>query len=91
MKKIYINNQHCLSLQQLKEHFDNLSDDSDTYLDLLDYARHGDLADWLEDHNEKELSNTVLSIDNSLGDSDYMNRLTDAILANLDVRETMNW
>ena len=40
---LYINNEHCTSVGQLKDYFSmNLTPENDIYADLLDYGRHGD-------------------------------------------------
>lgn len=81
MTNLYINNEHCLDVRQLKQYFQDLEEDSDIYLDLLDYSRHGDLVNWLNEHNEVKLANEVLSIDSALGDADYMNKLAEIVAA----------
>ena len=81
MTNLYINNEHCLDVRQLKQYFQDLEEDSDIYLDLLDYSRHGDLVNWLNEHNEVKLANEVLSIDSALGDADYMNKLAEIFTA----------
>ena len=45
MTNLYINSEHCLNINQLKQYFHNLLEGSDIYLDLLDYAKSGYLAD----------------------------------------------
>lgn len=79
MTNLYINNEHCLDVRQLKQYFLDLEEDSDIYLDLLDYSRHGDLVNWLNEHNEINLATEVLSIDTALGDADYMNKLAEIV------------
>lgn len=76
MINLYIDKQHCLSIDQLKHYFINLSEESDIYWDLLDYAKYGDLANWLHEHNEDKLADSVSNIDNKIGDSEYMNLLS---------------
>ena len=45
---LYINYEHCTSLEQLKGYFnESLTPDSATYADLLDYGKHGDIAVFL--------------------------------------------
>lgn len=77
MINLYINNEHCLSLEQLEHYFQDLYEGSDTYLDLLDYAKSGDLSKWLNEHNENLLASKVDEVDTSIGDSDYMNILSE--------------
>lgn len=85
MTNLYINNEHCLDLKQLEKYFHDLQEGTDIYFDLLDYSRHGDLFNWLNEHNEKDLASRVDSIDTNLGDSDYMNKLTEVINSSVDI------
>ena len=69
---LYINNEHCTSVEQLKGYFsEDLTPESDTYADLLDYGRHGDIVDWLLEQGEQELSSKVASISADLCDSAF--------------------
>ena len=69
---LYINNEHCTSVDQLKGYFtDNLTPDSDIYIDLIDYGRHGDIAEWLRQEGEPELASKMESIPTSLSDSSF--------------------
>ena len=77
MTNLYINSEHCLNINQLEQYFHNLSEGSDIYLDLLDYAKSGDLTKWLKEHNENLLASKVNDVDNSIGDSEYMNILSE--------------
>ena len=77
MTNLHINGEHCLNINQLEQYFHNLSEGSDTYLDLLDYAKSGDLTKWLKEHNENLLALKVNDVDNSIGDSEYMNILSE--------------
>ena len=57
MTILYINNEHCTSVAQLKGYFsEDLTPESDTYYDLLDYGRSGDIAVWLREMDEPELA-----------------------------------
>lgn len=85
MTNLYINNEHCLDIKQLKQYFYDLQEGSDIYLDLLDYSRHGDLFHWLNEHNEKDLASSVDSIDTNFGDSDYMNKLTEVMVSSVGI------
>ncbi|MBQ0057512.1 MAG: hypothetical protein KBT20_07640, partial [Bacteroidales bacterium] len=61
--RLYINNEHCSTVEQLKGYFKlDLTPDSDIYADLLDYGRHGDIAEWLREMDEAELASKVESI-----------------------------
>ena len=78
--RIYINGEFCSSLEQLKWYFsENLTPESDIYLDLLDYGRHGDITVWLRERNETELSSKVEAISEDLSDSDFYAQLKEAI------------
>ena len=69
---LYINEEHCSSLEQLKGYFDvSLTADSTIYCDLLDYGRYGDISEWLQEMGEEDLAKEVSSIDNTLSDSEY--------------------
>ena len=72
MTQLYINDKHCLSVEQLKGYFtEDLTSDSVIYYDILDYGRYGDISQWLQELGEDELSAKVASIDNTLSDSEY--------------------
>lgn len=73
---LYIDDQLCSSLIELKQHFLELSCGSNSYLDLLDYSKHGDLINWLEERNEKDLADKIRLLDCTLGDSEYMNQIS---------------
>ena len=69
---LYINEEHCSSLEQLKGYFDvSLTSDSTIYCDLLDYGRYCDISEWLQEMGEDDLAKEVSSIDNTLSDSEY--------------------
>lgn len=77
---LYINNEYCTSVEQLKSYFiDNITPDSDIYVDLLDYGRHGDMAAWLREIGEYEMASRVESIVDNLADSAYFAQLKSAI------------
>lgn len=81
MTNLYIRNEHCLDIKQLKDYFSNISEDTEVYFNLLDYSRHGDLTTWLEEHGEIELANKISLIEEELGDAEYMNELIKIILS----------
>ena len=78
---LYINDEYCSCLEQLKGYFEMpLTADSNIYVDLLDYGRCGDLSKWLSDCGEnnlaeEELSQKVKSINSNLSDSEYFAEL----------------
>lgn len=76
MTVLYINYEHCTSLVQLKGYFsENLTPESDIYADLLDKGRHGDIAIWLDEQGELELSSKVSAISAELSDSAFFAQL----------------
>lgn len=78
---LYINNEHCSSVEQLKGYFtEDLTPNSDIYADLLDYGRYGDIAEWLREMGEPDMANRVDSISGDLGDSAFYAQLKAAIL-----------
>ena len=85
---LYINNEHCTSLDQLKDYFsDDLTPESDIYADLLDYGRHGDLAEWLREMGEPERASKVETIASDLRDSAFYAQLK-ATITDSDVTES---
>lgn len=78
---LFINNEHCTSVEQLKGYFtEDLTLGSDIYADLLDYGRSGDIAGWLREMNEPELATKVESIPNNFGDHAFFAQLKAAVL-----------
>ena len=72
MTQLYINDEHCLSVEQLKGYFtEDLTAESPIYYDLLDYGRSGDISEWLKEMEKDEMSAKVASIDSDLSDSEY--------------------
>ena len=76
MTKLYIGYEFCESIEQLKRYFNRISSDPDIYNAILDYGKDGDIASWLKEKGEDELSAKVEAIDRKIGDSEYMNHLT---------------
>ena len=77
---LYINNEHCTSVGQLKDYFSmNLTPENDIYVDLLDYGRHGDISKWLREKDEADIASSVDAIDTSLSDSAFYAKLKAAI------------
>lgn len=86
---LFINGEHCTSLEQLKSYFSEDSiPGSDIYADLLDYGRHGDIALWLSEIDESELSSRVESISTGLCDSAFYAQLK-AIITGEDVVDSV--
>lgn len=72
MTILYINEEHCTSLEQLRNYFEEApSYDSPLFYDLLDYARSGDISSWLHGKGETVLANQVDGIDRDLGDAAF--------------------
>lgn len=77
MTILYIDNEHCSSLEQLKEYFKiGANYDNPIVMELLDYGRAGDISNWLREKGESGLADSVDNISNDLGDSDYFSQLT---------------
>ena len=82
---LYINDEHCLSVEQLKGYFtEDLTAESPIFSDLLDYGRSGDISEWLKEMEEDEMSGKVASIDNTLSDSEYFIALKKIITGDFD-------
>ena len=83
--RLYINDEYCSSVEQLKGFFfEDLTLESEIYADLLDYGRHGDIAVWLRERNEPELSSKVEGIPTDLSDSAFFAQLKVAITGVVD-------
>ncbi len=77
---MYINDEHCMSLEQLKNYFSKpFTIESNLFNDLLEAGRHGEIAKWLRDIGEDIVAEQVEAINVKLSDTDYMNRLNLAI------------
>lgn len=88
---LYINDEHCSSVEQLKEFFNNgVEYGSPLFMDLVDYGRAGELAQWLMEQGETELAKAVDSINQTIGDSEYVSLLASAILGEKKLGELHN-
>ena len=77
MITVYINQEHCTSLEQLRGYFeDSPSYGNDLFYDLLENARSGDMSKWLREKGESSLADKMDSIDGDLGDSEYFSCLS---------------
>ena len=77
MTILYIDNEHCSSVEQLKEYFKiGANYDNPIVMELLEYGRAGDISEWLREKGESELADFVDNISNDLGDSEYFSQLT---------------
>ena len=74
-RTLYIGGVHYVDINDLKGCFQNLSQDSAAYKDLLELSKSGDMESWLEGHGEEALAQKVAAIDKHSGDAEYMNRL----------------
>lgn len=74
---LYINHEFCLNIEKLKQYFQNLSEETDAYNDLLYNSKAGSLSAWLCERGENILASKVDKVDKSIGDSEYMNILSD--------------
>ena len=80
MRPLYIDEDYCTSLEQLKGYFtERITPDSDTYADLLDYGKHGDIAIFLRQIDEPAIASRVESIPEGLGDSNFYHKLKEAV------------
>lgn len=85
---MYVNNEHCNSVEQLKSYFSNgLVVGSELYSDMLDYGRYGDIAAWLREQGYTSLADTVDAIDSKLGDADFINQLCEVITGQKSISE----
>ena len=83
MTIIYIKEEHCTSLEQLRSYFeDSPSYGSPLFYDLVDYARSGDISTWLREKGETVLADQVDGIDQGLGDKEYFSRLSALMTGN---------
>lgn len=88
MTILYINNEHCFSVEQLKKYFKTaMNNDSLIRMELLDYGRAGDLVNWLREKGETELAKAVDNLNDNLGDSEYFSQLTAIITGERGVTE----
>ena len=74
---LYINDEHCSSVEQLKGIVNNeIKYGSPLFMDLVDYGRAGELAQWLIEQGETELAKEVDSINENIGDGEYISLLS---------------
>ena len=53
MLTLYINDEHCSSVEQLRGYFNKeIKYGSPMFMDLVDYGRAGELAQWLIEQGE---------------------------------------
>lgn len=77
---LYINGEYCLTTDQLKRYFESQPNyGSPVAVDLLDYARSGDIAEWLREKDETILADSIDAINKNLGDSDYFSEFTNVM------------
>ncbi len=80
MKILYIDEEHCSSVEQLKGFFlSKPKPNTNLYADLLEYGRLGYIADWLRDMNEPALANKVDAINKNIPDSAFFVNLSAVI------------
>ena len=90
MTILYINEEHCTSMEQLRGYFkETLSYDSPLFYDLLDYAYSGDISSWLREKGEVVLANQIDGIDRDFGDSEYFSRLSALITGNENIPDSL--
>lgn len=76
MGSLYINDEFCKNLDQLKTYFNDCLSDNDVYTDLLESARNGWMSQFLLALGEDKLANRIETIDCKLCDHDYMSQLS---------------
>ncbi len=72
---LYINNEFCESIEQLKGYFDEDILPS-VEEDLIQLGKNGVLSDWLRNISENNLADKVDSLDEDLGDFEYKQQLS---------------
>lgn len=72
---LYINDEHCTSIEQLKSYFSQLEVGS-VFEDMLDYGRHGDITSWLQEKGYSEYAEGMKAIDSGLGDADFIKAMS---------------
>lgn len=77
---LYINGEYCLTTEQLKRFFESQPNyGSPVAVDLLDYARSGDIAEWLREKGEIALADSIDTINKNIGDSNYFSELSNVM------------
>lgn len=77
---LYINDEICLSFEQLKGYFRTpIAVGSTVFYDILDRGRYGDIARWLRLIGETETADRIEIVDIEQPDSEYINELGKAI------------
>ena len=90
MTVLYINDEHCTNVEQLRGYFEETpSYDSPLFYDLLDYARSGDISSWLREKGESVLADKVDCIDRKFGDSEYFSRLSALMTGNENIPDSL--
>lgn len=78
--KLYIDNEYCLSLEQLRGYFArDLNPETDLYKDLLTWQRDGMLQLWLEQgttDDEQQLARQLKDLSYKQGNTELMGELT---------------
>ena len=90
MTILYINDEHCNSLEQLRSYFEgSISYNSPIFYDLLDHARFGDISSWLREKEMIALADQVDGIDQSLGDQEYFSYLSALMTGNDTISDSI--
>lgn len=71
MAILYINDEHCTSVEQLQSYFTRLGEGS-VYEDILDYGRHGEISLWLREKGVSEYADGLDAIEKKLGDAEFV-------------------
>lgn len=71
MAILYINDEHCTSVEQLRSYFTRLGEGS-VYEDILDYGRHGEISSWLREKGLSEYADGLDAIEKEFGDAEFV-------------------
>lgn len=81
MIQLYINNEHCTSLEQLKCYIIMCAGkESNIFQELLEDARCGVISRWLMERDLHQMANQIDDLDTNLGDSEYYSKLSKIIV-----------
>ena len=86
MTTLFINNEYCNTLTQLKGYFNRtLYPLDELYQDLIDNGRDNIISKWLQEHDEIELAIQLENINSDLCDSEYFARMSAIVLGREDI------
>lgn len=89
---LFINNEHCTSLEQLKKYFNNdVSIESELFAELVDYARYGDMTKWLKEHGNHNLADLIEDINEEQDDKLFFEKLSHIITGEFRKMEKLHY